>query len=111
MGMWGSQSAGQYNSETAIKWSSVKMQIVEGNGPQEKLNIPDSIMCLLVPILFEMAQGNAVVLTPLHAELSTQQASGTPVGSQIGPQRTMDLSALMTLRGRVYAWWAIKQGN
>ena len=57
------------------KKSAIKMQIVEGNDANEVLNIPNSAMRLLVQILSEMAQGNAVMLTPIHAELSTQQAA------------------------------------
>ncbi|MFN8442933.1 MAG: excisionase family DNA-binding protein [Caldilineaceae bacterium] len=55
--------------------NAIKMQILEGSEPNEVVSIPSSAMRLLVQILSEMAQGNAVVLTPIHAELSTQQAA------------------------------------
>lgn len=39
------------------------------------LQLPKSVTPLLVKILTEMAQGNAVTLIPLHAELTTQEAA------------------------------------
>jgi len=53
----------------------MKIQILKDNDWKETLTIPNSAMQLLVQILSEMAQGNAVLLTPIYAELSTQQAA------------------------------------
>jgi excisionase family DNA binding protein len=39
------------------------------------LQLPKAVTPLLVRILTEMAQGNAVTLIPLHAELTTQEAA------------------------------------
>ena len=53
----------------------VNVHIVNGSDTTEVLTVPGSAMRLLVQILAEMAEGNAVTLTPIHAELSTQQAA------------------------------------
>jgi len=57
------------------KKADVKLQILEQERSDEVLIVPASAMRLLVHILSEMAQGNAVTLTPIQAELSTQQAA------------------------------------
>jgi excisionase family DNA binding protein len=41
----------------------------------EELVLPRSVVRVLVRVLAEMGQGNAVTLTPLRAELTTQQAA------------------------------------
>jgi excisionase family DNA binding protein len=53
----------------------LRLQIIEEGGPGEALAVPVSAVRLLVHILTEMAQGNAVTLVPVHAELTTQQAA------------------------------------
>jgi excisionase family DNA binding protein len=42
---------------------------------EETLRIPAPAVKMLVRILEEMALGNAVTLTPIHAELTTQEAA------------------------------------
>jgi excisionase family DNA binding protein len=54
----------------------LRLQILEDDRPEETLAIPASAVRLLADILTEMAQGNAVTLIPIHAEMTTQQAAG-----------------------------------
>jgi excisionase family DNA binding protein len=44
-------------------------------GKSEELVLPPSALRLLVGVLSELGQGNAVTLTPIRAELTTQQAA------------------------------------
>ncbi|NLU20258.1 MAG: helix-turn-helix domain-containing protein [Phycisphaerae bacterium] len=74
--------------DTAIaKESSRKLSRLLGSAPEfhvqpmetgesgETIVLPGSAVRLLVEILTQMAQGNAVTLIPIHAELTTQQAA------------------------------------
>lgn len=42
---------------------------------QETIKLPFSVVQLLIQILVQMAEGNAVTLVPIHAYLTTQEAA------------------------------------
>lgn len=48
---------------------------METGGKSEELVLPPSALRLLVGVLAELGRGNAVTLTPIRAELTTQQAA------------------------------------
>jgi len=54
---------------------ALRVRIEPENEPEESISIPVTAFRLLNSILTEMAQGNAVTLIPVHAELTTQQAA------------------------------------
>ena len=60
----------------AQRHENVRVRLVDGGrADAETLDLPASAVRLLLGILEEMAQGNAVTLMPVHAELTTQQAA------------------------------------
>lgn len=55
---------------------SVRLQLGDDVGGKETtVSVPANVVRLLVRMLSEMSQGNAVTLIPTHAELTTQQAA------------------------------------
>ncbi len=52
-----------------------RFQFLQDNEPSQSFAIPASAMQLLIQVLTEMGQGNAVALTPVQAEITTQQAA------------------------------------
>lgn len=48
---------------------------VSDNDHREVISLPAGAVRLLLDLLTEMAEGNAVTLMPMHAELTTQQAA------------------------------------
>jgi excisionase family DNA binding protein len=55
--------------------SNLRVSIQADDETEEHVAIPASAFRLLADILTQMAQGNAVTLIPVHAELTTQQAA------------------------------------
>lgn len=51
----------------------LQVRIADGDGPD--ILLPAAAVQLLVHLLTQMAEGNAVTLMPIHAELTTQQAA------------------------------------
>lgn len=54
---------------------ALRVRVMDDEKTGDILSLPASAVRLLLEILTEMAQGNAITLIPVHAELTTQQAA------------------------------------
>lgn len=52
-----------------------EIRVIDQTGEHEAVRVPTAAYRLLIDILAQMAQGNAVSLIPVHAELTTQEAA------------------------------------
>ena len=60
---------------TLKKAKSVDILLETGNHHRNTVTLPLSAFKLLITILTQMAEGNAITLIPIHAELTTQEAA------------------------------------
>ncbi|MDQ3511727.1 MAG: excisionase family DNA-binding protein [Pseudomonadota bacterium] len=51
---------------------TARLRVIDGEG---EIELPVSALRMLVDILANMAEGNAISIVPIHAELTTQQAA------------------------------------
>jgi excisionase family DNA binding protein len=115
------REAGVLLKRVVGKWPEVRLRVeLEGSEPDgEAVVLPDAATRLLLHVLDEMANGNAVALVPLHAELTTQQAAdmlnvsrpflvrlieeGKLPYRRVGTHRRVRVDDLMAYRGRMLA--------
>lgn len=95
-----------------------RFQLLQEDEPSQIFTIPASAMQLLIQMLVEMGQGNAVMLTPVEKEVSTQQAAdmlnvsrpylvqlleaGEIPFRQIGSHRRVKLEDLLIYKQHIY---------
>ncbi|MFC0668720.1 helix-turn-helix domain-containing protein [Azotobacter chroococcum] len=59
----------------ATRFETQRIQIFDERNEAHQIELPTSALRLLVDILAELADGNAVRVVPVHAELTTQEAA------------------------------------
>ncbi|HEY4145602.1 excisionase family DNA-binding protein [Pinirhizobacter sp.] len=59
----------------ATRFETQRIQIFDDHNQAHQVELPTSALRLLVDILAELADGNAVKVVPVHAELTTQEAA------------------------------------
>jgi excisionase family DNA binding protein len=59
----------------STKAETQRIQVIDENNEPHQIDIPTSAIRLLVDILAELGEGNAVKVIPIHAELTTQEAA------------------------------------
>ena len=62
-----------FRASHGLRQASLSLDLESGQ--RASVPIPAAVLELLQGILVQMAQGNAVTLVPVHAELTTQQAA------------------------------------
>lgn len=59
----------------ATDFETQRIQIFDAKNKAHQIELPTSALRVLVEILSELADGNAVKVVPVHAELTTQEAA------------------------------------
>lgn len=59
----------------STQFETQRIQIFDEKNRAHQVELPTSALRLLVDILAELAEGNAVRVVPIHAELTTQEAA------------------------------------
>ncbi|MHB9118329.1 MAG: excisionase family DNA-binding protein [Burkholderiales bacterium] len=69
------ESSRQLSLYLSSKEEAQSIRVIDQAGEHEAVRVPTAAFRLLIDILSEMAQGNAVSMIPVHAELTTQEAA------------------------------------
>jgi hypothetical protein len=59
----------------ATQFETQRIQIFDDQKQEHSVELPTSALRLLIDILAQLAEGNAVKVVPIHAELTTQEAA------------------------------------
>lgn len=59
----------------STQFEAQRIQIFDAKNQAHQVELPTSALRLLVDVLSELAEGNAVKVVPIHAELTTQEAA------------------------------------
>jgi excisionase family DNA binding protein len=59
----------------STQFDTQQIQIFDEKNQAHQFELPTSALRLLIEILSELAEGNAVKVVPIHAELTTQEAA------------------------------------
>jgi excisionase family DNA binding protein len=62
-------------AHVSTRWQTQRIQIFDEKNRVHAVELPTSALRLLVDILAELADGNAVKVVPIQAELTTQEAA------------------------------------
>ncbi|RSD32467.1 helix-turn-helix domain-containing protein [Vibrio pectenicida] len=52
-----------------------QLNVIDKSGTTHEVQIPSSALKLIIEVLTQLGQGNSVSITPIHAELTTQEAA------------------------------------
>jgi len=68
------QCAALLSANLQASQSTQTMALLDG-GITQPVEVPTSVYCLILKLVSEIGQGNAVHITPIHAELTTNEAA------------------------------------
>lgn len=69
------EKSGRILSDYIKKTKNPTLQLIGTKREDKRIALPPQALRLLIGILEEMSQGNAVSLIPIHSELTTQEAA------------------------------------
>ncbi|GLT20490.1 hypothetical protein GCM10007938_42750 [Vibrio zhanjiangensis] len=52
-----------------------KINVVDKSGHTHEVTLPSSVLSMMIEMLTQLGQGNSVSITPIHAELTTQEGA------------------------------------
>lgn len=52
-----------------------QLNVIDKSGETHEVQVPASALKLMIEVLTQLGQGNSVRITPIHAELTTQEAA------------------------------------